>query len=115
MSDLYQTSDAIVITFQSPNLDQQARNLVETELVELARKGQPVVLDMRNVEFADSAGLRMIQTILKQNNNQICSLVNVGPRLERCLNRLPESRRPAKSPKMLDKTVDTDQQEGAFT
>ena len=107
MSELFESRSeggATVFTFRTPNLDQRARGLVEEALVELAEQSDNVVLNMEQVEFADSNGLRMIQNLIKRIRTGV-SLINVGSRLERCFERIPESRRPTTGNSIPGKSI----------
>lgn len=82
--------DVVVVGISGECLDAAAVASLRECLLEALKRGDPVVLDMSGVAFADTSGLGLVRGLVAKNSALAC----VGPSLAASLSRIPWRMRP---------------------
>ena len=91
-----------VIRLQGENLDACACRVLEDTLLPKIPSDAPILIDVDDVQFADSAGLGLIRLIAREAQDFGFGLACVSRRLGKCLDRLPRSRQPHAWPSVTE-------------
>lgn len=95
-NDIYEKeiNGITLLMINSSFLDAATCDRIGSALQGRVRKCQRVVLDLRQVQFADSAGLGLLLRLKRETGKHRFCLVHVSRRLKRCLQRIPAERLP---------------------
>ena len=105
-SDANGLSQIIVVAVGSMNLDASTSRRLRSDIAIRVEKGHRVIVDMTDVQFADSSGISLLTSFaVDASEVPSCVIVHCSRRLEVILQRIPRERLPMKF-QTLEKAID---------